>query len=102
MSLQEAERTDRELREQLNDLVRARARAQREAERLNARASLPGAEAALGALGSDYRGQAERLGTEVEQVRASLRRHEAELERLRAAQAAPPPASNPGGSPGAA
>ncbi len=108
MTLRDAERTDLELREQLNDLVRARARAHREAERLGIRARLPGAQGELADLGSDYRGQAERLGSEVEQVRAALRRHEAELERLRAAQApgAPasagtPPAPQGGGAPSA-
>ena len=84
MSLQDAERTDRELREQLNDLVRAKARAEREAERLGVRSGLGGADPALGDLATGYREQAQRLAAEVEQVRAALRRHEPELERLRA------------------
>ena len=88
MSLRDAERTDMELREQLNDLVRARARAQSEAERLGVRASLPGADAGLRTLVDDYRGQEQRLGQEVERVRASLRAHEGELERARASAAA--------------
>ena len=41
--LEEAERTERELREQIGDLIRARARADSEAKRLAGRAELPGA-----------------------------------------------------------
>ena len=84
MSLQDAERTDRELREQLNDLVRAKARAERESERLGVRSGLEGADPGLRELATEYREQAQRLSAEVEHVRASLRRHEGELERLRA------------------
>jgi len=82
--LEEAERTERELREQLGDLIRARARADSEAKRLAGRAQLPGADATLGEIAERYRVQAERLGGEVDSLRASLREHEADLERLRA------------------
>jgi hypothetical protein len=104
LTLRDAERTDLELREQLNDLVRTRARAQREAERLGVRAGLPGADAALRTLVDDYLGQERRLAQEVERVRASLRAHEVELERARAAEAGGSPAATapPAGGPAVA
>lgn len=103
MSLRDAERTDLELREQLNDLVRTRARAVREAERLGVRAGLEGADPGLETLAGEYRGQAERLTSEVDRVRASLRRHEGELERLRAQdRATEPPAGGGAAGPGGA
>ncbi|HYM57419.1 MAG TPA: hypothetical protein VES79_05595 [Solirubrobacteraceae bacterium] len=82
--LAEAERTERELREQIADLVRARARAESEARRLGERAGLEGADPTLGDIAERYRSQSERLSGEVDAVRASLREHEADLERLRA------------------
>ena len=82
--LEDAERTERELREQIADLVRARARAESEAKRLAERAAQPGVDATLGEIGERYRAQAERLGGEVDALRGSLREHEADLERLRA------------------
>ena len=84
--LDEARRAEQTLREQLADLVRARARADSESRRLSERAGLPGAEPALGELAERYRAQGERLQAEVEALRADLRRQEAELERLRAAE----------------
>jgi hypothetical protein len=84
--LDEARRAEQALREQLADLVRARARADSESRRLAQRAGLPGADAALGELAERYRGQGERLQAEVESLRADLRRQEAELERQRAAE----------------
>jgi hypothetical protein len=84
--LDEARRAEQALREQLADLVRARARADSESRRLAQRAGLPGAEPALGELAERYRAQGERLQAEVEALRADLRRQEAELERRRAAE----------------
>jgi DNA repair exonuclease SbcCD ATPase subunit len=82
--LEEAEHTERELREQIADLVSARARAQSEAMRLAGRASLEGADPTLAEIAERYRLQATRLGGEIDAVRGSLREHEADLERLRA------------------
>ncbi len=84
--LDEAKRAEQALREQLADLVRARARADSESRRLSRRAGLPGAEASLSELAERYRAQGERLQAEVEALRADLRRQEAELERQRAAE----------------
>ena len=84
--LGEAQRAERTLREQLADLVRARARAESESRRLSERARLPGADAALSELAERYRAQGDRLQSEVEAVRSDLRLREAELERLRAAE----------------
>jgi hypothetical protein len=82
--LEEAEHTERELREQIADLVSARARAQSEAMRLAGRASLEGADPTLAEIAERYRLQGSRLGGEIDAVRSSLREHEADLERLRA------------------
>lgn len=82
--LREAEATERTLREQLADLVRARSRADREARRLAERGSLAGADASLGPIAERYRAQAGRLGDEVDGLRTSLREQEAQVERLRA------------------
>ena len=84
--LAEAEQAEQGLREQLTDLVRARARAESESRRLAQRAGLAGAEPALADLAGCYQAQGERLQKEVEALRADLRRQEAELERLRAAE----------------
>lgn len=82
--LADAERTERALREQIADLVRARARAQAEARRLADRANLPGADPTLGDIVARYRSQAGRLDDEIEALRSALREHEADVERLRA------------------
>lgn len=82
--LEEAERTERELREQIADLVSARARAESEATRLAGRSELEGADPTLAEIAERYRGQATRLGGEIDAVRASLREHEVDVERLRA------------------
>ena len=84
--LDEAQRAERGLREQLADLVRARARADSESRRLSERAGLEGADAVLSELAERYRAQGERLQAEVDALRADLRGQEAELERLRAAE----------------
>ena len=76
--------TERELREQINDLVRARARAESEAGRLEDRARLPGADGDIDAIAERYRGQAARLAGEVEAMRTLLRGYEADTERRRA------------------
>jgi hypothetical protein len=85
--LADAERTERGLREQIGDLVRARARAESEARRIADRASLPGADPTLGDIVTRYRSQAERLDGEIEALRTALREHEVDLERLRAEDA---------------
>ena len=82
-----AETTDRELREQIADLVRARARAEDEARRLADRATAPGADPSLAGIRERYAEQAKRLASDVEALRSDLRAHEPELERLRAAEA---------------
>ncbi|MGI8731514.1 MAG: hypothetical protein ACR2LK_16275 [Solirubrobacteraceae bacterium] len=79
-----AEATERSLREQLSDLVRARARADSESGRLSERAALPGAAAQIAQIAGRYEQQSATLATEIETLRASLRAAEAELERLRA------------------
>jgi chromosome segregation ATPase len=85
--LADAERTERGLREQIADLVRARARAESEARRIADRSTLPGADPTLGDIVARYRSQAERLAGEIEALRTALREHEADLERLRAEDA---------------
>ena len=79
-----AEATERGLREQIADLVHARARADSEAARLADRAALEGAHAELSELAGRYAHQSETLAAEIATLRASLRTAEAELERLRA------------------
>jgi hypothetical protein len=76
--------TELALREQINDLVRARARAESEAARLDVRGRIAGAEPGLAEIASRYRVQATRLAEEVESLRGSLRAHELEMERRRA------------------
>ena len=82
--LHDAQATERALREQLADLVRARARAEREAERLSQRGAIAGADGSLSEIAGRYQAQAGRLSEEVEGVRATLREQEAQVERLRA------------------
>lgn len=82
--LESALTTERNLREQINDLVNARARARAEAARLEERATIPGADAALGAVAGRYAVQEKRLGEEIAALRTSLREREADTERLRA------------------
>lgn len=79
-----AEATERELREQIAELVHSRARAEQEAGRLADRAKLPGADASLGDIAERWRKQAGVLAQEVEACRTSLRAAEAEVARLRA------------------
>jgi chromosome segregation ATPase len=83
-AIAEAEATELGLREQLSDLVHARSRADGEARRLSARATLPGAHDELSEIAGRYERQSETLATEIETLRSSLRAAEAELERLRA------------------
>ena len=85
--LQSARATERSLREQINDLVTARARAEAEANRLEARGRLARAEASVAEVGRRYREHAGRLHEEIEGLRAELRRQEAVVERLRADEA---------------
>jgi hypothetical protein len=86
-AIADAEATERALREQLADLVHARARADGEARRLADRAALPGAHDELGEIAGRYERQSATLATEVDTLRSSLRAAEAELERLRAPEA---------------
>lgn len=72
------------LRSRLNALVHERAEALREAERLDARATLPGADAELGEIAARWRAVAERVAAETEEQRAALRAQEAVVARLRA------------------
>ncbi|MEY2441604.1 MAG: hypothetical protein QOJ46_1030 [bacterium] len=83
-ALAAAEATERGLREQIADLVHARARADSEAARLSDRATLEGAHAELSELAGRYSHQSETLAAEIATLRTSLRAAEAELERLRA------------------
>ena len=86
-ALADAEATERGLREQLSDLVHARARADDEARRLSQRAALPGAHDELSQIAGRYERQGELLAAEIASLRSSLRAAEAELERLRAPDA---------------
>lgn len=72
------------LRSRLNALVHERAEALREAERLDARATLPGADAELSEIAARWRAVAERVAVETEEQRAALRAQEAVVARLRA------------------
>ncbi|HEV3002200.1 MAG TPA: hypothetical protein VGW75_15770 [Solirubrobacteraceae bacterium] len=72
------------LRSRLNALVHERAEALREAERLDARATLPGADAELSRIAGRWRAVAERVAAETEEQRAALRAQEAVVARLRA------------------
>jgi chromosome segregation ATPase len=83
-ALAAAEATERGLREQIADLVHARARADSEASRLADRAQLEGAHAELSELAGRYANQSETLAAEIASLRTSLRAAEAELERVRA------------------
>jgi hypothetical protein len=82
--LADAEATELGLREQISDLVHARARADAEAKRLGERAALPGAHVELSEIAGRYTRQSEVLAGEIDTLRTSLRAAEAELERLRA------------------
>ncbi len=83
-ALADAEATELGLREQIADLVHARARADGEAARLGDRATLDGAHEVMSELAGRYARQSATLAAEIETLRASLRAAEAELERLRA------------------
>lgn len=73
------------LRSRLNALVHERAEAIVEAEKLEARAGLPGAAAGeLGDVAGRWRAVAERVTREIEEHRTALRAQEATLARLRA------------------
>ncbi len=82
--LEAAEATERELREQIAELVHSRARAEQEARRLFERATLPGAEDSLKGIAERWEHQAGVLAEEVGSCRTSLRAAEAEVARLRA------------------
>ena len=83
--LPEAEATERGLREQIADLVTARARAEGEARRLRARAEH--IDPALLEVAERYTAQAGRLAQEVEGLRGILRQQEVRTEQLRADRA---------------
>lgn len=86
-TLQAAEATERRLREQINDLVKARARADSERIRLKERAKLRGAEPMLETVADRYAHQAARLDEEIESLRTSLREQEGATEAARADEA---------------
>ena len=71
------------LRSRLNALVHEQAEALREAERLSTRGTLPGADAGLAETAERWRAVAEGVARDIETQRASLRRQEAEVARLR-------------------
>jgi hypothetical protein len=79
-----AEATERELREQIAELVHSRARAEEEARRLTERTGLPGADPSLAEIAGRWERQAGVLAGEIESCRTSLRAAEAEVARLRA------------------
>lgn len=83
-ALGEAQAIEDALRAQLGDLIGTKVRAEHEAQRLDTRATLPGADPELAALAQRHRAQAERLASEAEEVRQSLRAQEARTESLRA------------------
>jgi predicted RNase H-like nuclease (RuvC/YqgF family) len=85
--LEAARATELHLREQIAELVSARLRAEGETTRLQARAGQAGSEPALAEVAERWRRQAERLGEEVEGLRAELRRQEARREELAADEA---------------
>ena len=72
------------LRSRLNALVHERAEALAEAERLDARAGLPGAEASLREAAARWRTVAERVAGEIETQRGVLRTQEGLVAELRA------------------
>ncbi len=71
------------LRSRLNALVHERAEALKEAERLEARAGLAGAEASLRETAARWRTVADRVAGELEEQRGALRRQEAVVADLR-------------------
>jgi chromosome segregation ATPase len=79
-----AEATERELREQIAELVHARARAEQEGRRVSERATLAGADASLEGIAERWKRQTGVLDGEIESCRTSLRAAEAEVARLRA------------------
>lgn len=85
--LTSAQATVDNLREQLNDLVHARSRAESEIRRLTTRSEMPGADASLAEIIKRYENQSATLTSEVAVLRATLRGAEGTLERLRADQA---------------
>ncbi len=86
-ALETAEATERGLREQINDLVKARARADSEQRRLQERLRLREGEPMLATVADRYARQSERLRVEIESLRASLREQEATTESVRADEA---------------
>lgn len=79
------------LRSRLNALVHERAEAVREADRLQTRAGLAGADASLAETAARWRAVADAVAQDIERQRAALRTQEAEVARLRG-----PAAEGPG------
>lgn len=79
-----AELTEVRLAEQLDDLTRARSRAEAEARRLAARAAAAPADLALAELVRRYENQSAVLTSEIAVLRATLRGAEARTARMRA------------------
>lgn len=84
-ALDQARADESSLRARLADAVTERARANREAERLEARASLPGADATLSTAATAQYALAERAAAQIEMLRLQLRRAEAEVVTLETA-----------------
>ena len=83
-ALDEALREERNLREQLADLIARRQQAEREAERLERRSELPGADDRVAAAAVTLRDQAATLAAEIDQRRRALRAQEGLVAELRA------------------
>ncbi len=84
-ALQQAREAESSLRSRLADAVAERARTTREADRLEARASLPGADAAVAAAATEQLRLAAQAASHIETLRAELRRAEGQVVTLEAA-----------------
>jgi hypothetical protein len=80
------------LRSRLNALVHERQEAQKEAERIDVRGGLPGADDGLRESAQRWRTVADGVARDIEEQRSALRRQEAEVERLRQPGPERPPA----------
>ena len=75
------------LRSRLNALVHERAEAVREADKLETKATLPGADGELTATAGRWREVASGVEKDIEEQRAALRRQEAVVAKLRGPEA---------------
>lgn len=95
MSVDEARGAEAAVRQRLAAAVTERARATREAERLEERARLAGADPRVAAAGAEQRRLAEAAGAEIDRLRAEVRAAEGRTAEAEAARDAA------GGAPGA-